>query len=642
MDKINSLKYESRNFELYINGKKQHVFDTPVLFDGLDETRMIFHPYFSSYASFEIEETAEVMIKTLTEGEISAVKIQPKTKQYEISGVNVKFFIKPGEKLSITVNGKINHTLMLFANLPIAVPEDGDVIYFGPGEHYITDNEHNILYLKSNQTLYLAEGAVLHGRLEAKNAENIRITGNGIICGSYTNGRWAEWLRPMVGSYEKTYRKVLTDFIFCKNIKIENVTFVDADEWNVRILGCENIDVSEINIIGYQLNSDGVDICSSRNASLKDSFIRTSDDCIVIKTKRELGETKNVNITGCTVWADRANALEIGHELCCDISEVHFSDIDILNQVEETYGYHAIDITNVDEGNVYNIFFDNIRIEECRRLVGIRIREGRFSSNEGFCGNGTVHDVYFNNIYSKQKRTSFISGRNEDRRVSAISFKDFFIGNEKITDFEDFVINPYTENITIEEHTFDGYPKYEDMKILDIRPMCNMLLGENRGIYGIQHKDWTTMPSGVKSHEGIPFEIIGQGYAENGGNYKRCVVPKNRIRIEADTVLNTDFKANRLFFLHTGINILSEIDKALLKYKITYEDESTAEIIIKNQNDCNEWNTWSLGGWQPVYNSIRMYIKTWKNPYPEKTIKRIELFDGELNDLGILLGITYV
>ena len=641
MNRINSLKYESRNFEVYIEGIKAHVFDTPVLFDGIDETRMIYHPYISSYMITTITKRTEVIIKSLNADAVCNVRIQPESKQVEfkIEDKDIKFFIYPGDKICVTLNNKINNMIMIFANLPDENTVGEDVLYFGPGEHYITDNEQNIIYLKSNQTLHLADGAIVYGRIEAKNCENIKITGNGILCGSYTNGRWGEWLRPMVGSVDKVPRKVLTDFINCKNVKIENITLIDADEWNVRILRCENVDISGINIIGYQSNSDGVDICSTKNVTLRNSFIRTSDDCVVIKSQRGGGVAQNIKVLGCTLWADRASALEIGHEICCDIFDVRFSDIDILNQIEETYGYHAIDITNADEGNVYDIYYENIRIEDCRRLLGIRIREGRFSNRSGFLGNGTIHDIYFKDIYSDVDRAIFVSGRNEGAKVSNVSFKNLYIKGKKILNFDKFSFNPYTENIKIND-VFSGYPDALKMKTLDIRSMCNMILGHNRGIYGLNHEDWITMNSGISILEGVPFEIIGQGYSE-AGDYKRCVVPKQRIRIEVDTVLNTDFKASWLFFLHTGINILSEIDKILLKYHITYEDDTTEEIIIRNQNDCNEWNSWSLGGWQPMYKSIRMYIKPWKNPYPEKTIKKIEMFDGEVHDLGVLLSITY-
>ncbi len=644
MDKINSLKNKSRNYEVRIKDSLIHVFDTPVLFDGIDETRMIHHPYISSYALFTIEQETEILINVLLADEIFDIKVQPQSKsiKYELNGNTIKLKINPKDKICVTVNGKINQMLMLFANTPEEKPE-GDVLYFGPGEHYITDNERNILYLKSGQTLHIAEGAILYARLEARNAENVKITGNGVLCGSRNNGRWGEWLRPMAGIKDTVRRKVLTDFINCKNLTIENVTFIDADEWTVRIRDCENVNVRGINIIGYQSNSDGIDVCSTKNVKIKDCFVRTSDDCIVVKSHRNSGETENFEASGCVLWADRASALEIGHEICEDIHNIRFSDIDILNQIEETYGYHAIDITDVDEGNVYDVHYENIRIEYCRRLLGIRIREGRFSDPTAFLGNGRIYDITFKNIISNTDKAIFISGRNEKAMVENITFEDFYIKGEKILDFEKFRFNPYVKNISIkgQKADFEKYPDISEYKTLDIRPMCNMILGHNRGIYGLAHPDWTTMPSGISILEGIPFEIIGQGYCENGGDYKRCVVPKERIRIEADTVLDTNFSAKWLFFLHTGVNILSEIDKILLRYEITYEDGTKTDIIIRNQNDCNEWNTWSLGGWQPVYNSIRMYIKPWKNPHPEKQITKIEFFDGKICDLGVLLAITY-
>ena len=95
-----------------------------------------------------------------------------------------------------------------------------------------------------------------------------------------------------------------------------------------------------------------------------------------------------------------------------------------------------------------------------------------------------------------------------------------------------------------------------------------------------------------------------------------------------------------LFFLQTAVNVYSEIDTVIAKYVITYDDGSNEVIDVKNQNDCNDWKTWSLAGWNAAYKGLRLYVQAWKNPHPEKQIKRIEMIDSTLPEMCVLFGIT--
>src|SRR5690606_15422835 len=100
---------------------------------------------------------------------IESVRIRPSNLKIPYKIIDNKILISLSEpkKLSIEINGNIDDNLLIFANYPeIDKPEktDKDVIYFGPGVHYI-DGDYGIFELKSNQTLYLAGGAVLRARI---------------------------------------------------------------------------------------------------------------------------------------------------------------------------------------------------------------------------------------------------------------------------------------------------------------------------------------------------------------------------------------------------------------------------------------------------------------------------------------------
>ena len=70
----------------------------------------------------------------------------------------------------------------------MCIRDSPNILYYGPGYHEVGHLE-----LKSNQTLYLAGGAVLDAYVTATDAENVKILGRGIITGknySYSPDRY--------------------------------------------------------------------------------------------------------------------------------------------------------------------------------------------------------------------------------------------------------------------------------------------------------------------------------------------------------------------------------------------------------------------------------------------------------------------
>ena len=67
------------------------------------------------------------------------------------------------------------------------IPEetDSDVLYFGPG--YYDYSGQSPLKIESGKTLYLAEGAVLRGRVAVLSASDVTICGQGILLNDFTS-----------------------------------------------------------------------------------------------------------------------------------------------------------------------------------------------------------------------------------------------------------------------------------------------------------------------------------------------------------------------------------------------------------------------------------------------------------------------
>jgi polygalacturonase len=260
----------------------------------------------------------------------------------------------------------------------------GGTLYFPPGR-YLTGSVH----LESNLTLHLEAGATLlysgdpadspivqsrwegttawtHGPLiYANGKENITITGRGTIDGQGQNW-WnpqrsgdparVEKARVAREAWQKVYARMqqngeggsLTrdDFVVsagfirpslvvpyeCKNILIEGVTITNSPMWLLHTIYSENITVRGVSFVSRGPNGDGYDIDSCRNVRISDCYFDTGDDCIVIKSGRDLDgrrvgrPTELVTITNCVMFKGHG-AVVIGSEMSGGIRDITASNI---------------------------------------------------------------------------------------------------------------------------------------------------------------------------------------------------------------------------------------------------------------------------------------------------------------------------
>ena len=138
----------------------------------------------ASFASWDM--TAPVDVEIVSRRRIDSVAIRPTARgnQAKVDGNRIRFRLTSPQQITVEVNGWHN-ALHLFASVPqTAVPNRmaPGVRYFGPGVH-----RPGKIALHSNETVYLAGGAVVYGAIEAQGASNMRILGRGILDTSGSN-----------------------------------------------------------------------------------------------------------------------------------------------------------------------------------------------------------------------------------------------------------------------------------------------------------------------------------------------------------------------------------------------------------------------------------------------------------------------
>jgi hypothetical protein len=215
------------------------------------------------------------------------------------------------------------------------------------------------------------------------------------------------------------------DVLHCKEVSIKDITITDSNDWSLRIFGCDNVIIDNVKIIGCRGNSDGIDICGSRNVMVKNIFTRVWDDSFVVKAFNT-GDVENVTFKDSILWNDFARPLEVGVELRAEkIKNVRFENIDVIHSPT---GYPLMGIHHGDRAEISDIVFENIRIENApgAQLFDIRIRDSVWNRDKV---KGSIKDIIFKDIYyignpgidwllSKSR----LQGFSEEARIRNITF----------------------------------------------------------------------------------------------------------------------------------------------------------------------------------------------------------------------------
>ena len=319
-----------------------------------------------------------------------------------IEGNTVVFDAPVPSKLLVELNGNEKRSLQLFLyETETAVPGD-NVLYFAPGEYFCDDP----IVLTSGQTVYLEQGSVVHAKFEAKNAENVTICGRGVI-----------------DTYGMEETNMLR-FENCRNVTLRGYTLCGPRKWMTLLRQCDGVTVDGVNIIGTEMNSDGIDIVGSRNVTVRNSYICANDDCIAIKSMYSMGQSnvENVQVTGCVLWNQQyGNGIEIGYETCCEsISGILFEDIDLIHVMAGA----ALSIHLGDRAHVSDVTYRDIRIEDARgALAELFIRTTRYTKDSE---RGKISGITFEGIHLSDRKPGAIllEGYDGDHGITDVFFKN--------------------------------------------------------------------------------------------------------------------------------------------------------------------------------------------------------------------------
>jgi hypothetical protein len=399
----------------------------------LDQTEL------AAFAYWDMSEP--VTVEVIPRFPVEHVAIRPASRGIKpvVDGGRVVFpLARPGQVV-VEVNG-IHHALHLFASAPqedAPGPDAPGVIYFGPGVHRA-----GRIQLNSGGTVYLSGGAVVHGFIEARDASDIRIAGRGVLDQS---------------TFERGKAGGAISLHNCRNVRIEGIVMRDPDVWTVIPTACQDVEISNVKLVGlWRYNSDGIDLVNSQRVSVRDSFVRSFDDSIVLKGLKgrrgtPTGElpVRNVTVSSCVIWNDWGRALEIGAETVApEISNIVFRDCDIIR-----CAHVAMDVQNGDRATVKDLLFDDIRLEvdeKPLRPVFQRARDQVYETAEGYCPRLFVAEIVKTHWNKDEER-----GHVDGVRLRNISVTGHQFPPSRLSGFD---AAHMVRNVAFEGVAFNGRP----------------------------------------------------------------------------------------------------------------------------------------------------------------------------------------
>jgi len=428
----------SQDYEVWINGIKSNVYVARVQDPPWEKerTKLDFGGNYS-FTSFDIKGPVEVKIHS-SKKTMDKTVFRPdnaKVKKLNKTGNEITFTIDKPIKLSIEPDGK-NAPLLLFANsVEEFVPDKNNknVIYFGPGIH---KPDSSLIRVSDNQTLYLAEGAVVKAGV-ILSGNNATICGRGILDGN--EFVWGKGARNMVA-------------ITGNNVVVKDIIIRGGATWTMPIRNCNNVVIDNVKILGGRAqNDDGINPCNAQDVLVKNCFIRTDDDCLALKGMQNPPNNRSVEritVENSILWCDRARIFLLGHESRAEyMRELTFRNIDIIH-----FSMTAFLLEPGEEMKLENAIFENFRIngEGQKELIRLKPAINQYMRTKV---PGHISNITFKNMKvtgSEGKYSIQLTGADETHIVSGVTLSSLSIlGNKIKTGSKNLQIDNFVEKISI-------------------------------------------------------------------------------------------------------------------------------------------------------------------------------------------------
>lgn len=373
----------------------------------------------AAWASFAFSGTVRVRVTKLDGAEPKACVVLPSSRRIavKLGGRAATFELARAGQFSVEFDDDVRLPILIFADPPeTVIPERGatGVVWFGPGVHELPGGE---LRLSAEQTLYLAPGAVVYGRIIGQ-GRKIRILGRGVLSGERL--RWNDEAGRQ--------RLFLCQFDWTSNdVLVDGPTLVNSPSY-ILTIGGSRATVRNVKAIGWWFNTDGID--SGPQLLVEDCFLMCNDDAFKLYFS-------NTTVRRCTIWQlENGAPFQISWNIGTDNSGFRVSDCDVIRtehrwKNENTAVFCAI---HGGSGRMGEYVFEDIRIENAPfRLWNVTIQTNDCAPDVK--QPGTIANLTFRNITAAQPTTMTNTFRGYDAQsvIDGVVFENVTVGGLPIT-----------------------------------------------------------------------------------------------------------------------------------------------------------------------------------------------------------------
>ena len=330
----------------------------PINREWVGRPRALEQSEIAGFCPFTMDEPVRVCVEPLLRP-IESVELRPRAFGVEPTVGNgvISFTLEKPQYITLQLNGQFG-ALHLFPSAPkdYGVRPGPGVRYYGPGVHEV-----GAVTLSSGETVYVDDSAVVYGAFFAKDAENIRILGRGVIDASMIP-------RPDISYGFEQPGDGMISFTRCSNITLDGPILRDANLWTVVTNLCGNVRIENVKELGWRPNCDGIDLCNSRHCTVRNVFSRVYDDVIVIKGLKlndqacgfgPEADADDILVEDCVLWCDWGRALEIGLETAAnEMRNIVHRRCHVIKS-----SFESIDVACAFRGNVHDLLYEDCSIE---------------------------------------------------------------------------------------------------------------------------------------------------------------------------------------------------------------------------------------------------------------------------------------